>query len=277
MPHKITPLPPKPKPHYVQPDRSKIHFELYGKGGPTLVLIHGYMANRLMFDPVIGDLAQHFRTVVLDNRGFGLSAHLEGPYTVEQFATDAVGVLDDLGVRDAHVLGYSMGGLIAQEMALRHPQRVDKLALTVTFSYKQMTALERMQRNFLPTVIKRLGGKGLSRAMYDGIAGGVNMDPRDFAAFKKMLAECRDDVLLQAGHSLFKFDSRDHLYKIQHPTLVLGAQDDIVVPVHHARYLAQNLPNANLKVLERGGHGAIYTHTHKLLRHIKHHFLHPAE
>jgi pimeloyl-ACP methyl ester carboxylesterase len=182
-------------------------------------------------------------------------------------------VLDDLHLEQVHLLGYSKGGLVTQYLAHHARQRLLSIALTVTFSYKMLTPLERMQRNFLPSVIKRLGAKGMSRMMYDGIAGGVNMNLTDFTAFKRMLADCRDDVLLQAGHSLFKFDSRDWLPGFTTPTLVIGGTDDIVVPIHHPRYLAANIPGAQLKILERAGHGMVYTHTQRLAGFVRNFFL----
>jgi 3-oxoadipate enol-lactonase len=103
-----------------------------GAGDPPLLLIQGLGYTADMWHRVLGGLAERRRVVVFDNRGVGRSSVPEPPWTVEQMADDAVAVLDAAGAQRAHVFGVSMGGLIAQEVALRHPDRLLSLILGCT-------------------------------------------------------------------------------------------------------------------------------------------------
>lgn len=239
---------------------------------PPLLLLHGYMVDGRMYDPLVEYMEEEFFVIQPDHRGYGQSASMEGPYTVEQMALDMVKLLNHLHIEKVNLMGYSKGGLIAQKLTLQYPDRVNAISLAVTFAHKVVSPLERMQKRFLPSVIKRIGAEGMSRMMYDSIAGGMNFKPHEVRAFKKMLANCRDDVLLQTGFSLFKFDSREELHKIEQPALIIGGAEDFVVPVHHSKILKEGIPNAKLKVFERAGHGMIFTHTEKLARFTKNFF-----
>ena len=97
-----------------------------------LLLIHGLGYARWGWEPVLPELAEQFDVILFDNRGIGESDAPPGPYTVAEMADDAVRVLDEAGVERAHVLGTSLGGMIAQELALSHPERVDRLVLACT-------------------------------------------------------------------------------------------------------------------------------------------------
>ena len=237
-----------------------IHYEKYGSSGPVIVMVHGYMVTGQMFDPIIDTLSQDFRLVVVDNRGSGGSVDMEGPYTIAQMAQDVIDVIDHEGHEQVHLLGYSKGGTVAQLIAKQHPERLKSLNLSVTFAYKSLSSLERLQRQFLPTLFKRVGAKGVSRLMFDGLVGGMNLSLSDFRNIKQMVASNRDDVLIHVGMDLFKFDSRDWLKEITTPTQIIGGMQDLVVPVHHQRMLAGSIPDATLKLYTDAGHGLILTH-----------------
>ncbi len=104
-----------------------------GNGEP-LLLINGIGADSLKWDPLLPALAARFRVITSDNRGAGRSAAPPGPYTTRQMADDAAALLAHLGVARAHVVGSSMGGMIAQELALAYPERVDRLVLLATYA-----------------------------------------------------------------------------------------------------------------------------------------------
>ena len=100
--------------------------------GPPLLLIQGLGYGRWGWEPIVPGLAARHRVVCFDNRGIGESDKPEGPYTAAQMAGDALQVLDEAGIERAHVLGASLGGMIAQELAVAAPERVDKLVLCCT-------------------------------------------------------------------------------------------------------------------------------------------------
>src|SRR5215510_118655 len=105
-----------------------IFYEEHG-GGDPLLLIMGLAADSTAWMFQLPAFAEHYRTIVFDNRGVGRSSKPAGPYTIHEMADDAAGLLDALHVARAHVVGVSMGGMIAQELALRHPARVRGLVL----------------------------------------------------------------------------------------------------------------------------------------------------
>ena len=109
----------------------KIKWESTGEGTP-LLLIQGLGYGRWGWDPIIPGLAARHRVVTFDNRGIGESDKPQGPYTAAQMAGDALHVLDEAGIGRAHVFGASLGGMIAQELAVTAPDRVDKLVLGCT-------------------------------------------------------------------------------------------------------------------------------------------------
>ena len=114
-----------------QTDGAQLHYEIAGKGDPVLLIMGLGMASTAWWRTV-PVLAKRLRVITFDNRGAGRSDAPRGPYTLAQLAADAVAVLDAAGEERAHVYGFSLGGMIAQELALRHPERVSKLVLGAT-------------------------------------------------------------------------------------------------------------------------------------------------
>ena len=110
----------------------ELYYEEHGSGDPLLCIM-GFATDLTGWLMQTPEFAKSYRTIVFDNRGVGRSAKPPGPYTIHEMADDAVGILEALDVERAHVLGLSMGGMIAQEVALRHPQRVRGLVLAARF------------------------------------------------------------------------------------------------------------------------------------------------
>jgi pimeloyl-ACP methyl ester carboxylesterase len=110
-----------------------MHYHVRGKG-PPLVLIMGLSGDLTWWERLAALLDTHFRLVLFDNRGAGLTDKPEEKYSIGLFASDTIGLMDALGVSRAHMFGVSMGGMIAQEVALRYPGRVERLALGCTHS-----------------------------------------------------------------------------------------------------------------------------------------------
>src|SRR5437763_308022 len=130
-----------------------LYYDEQGSGDP-LLLVMGLAADSAAWMFQVPDFARHHRTIVFDNRGVGRSAKPPGPYTIHEMADDTAGLLDALGIKRAHVVGVSMGGMIAQELALRHPGLVRGLVLACT--YPEPDADIERQREFS---ITQLGGK----------------------------------------------------------------------------------------------------------------------
>jgi pimeloyl-ACP methyl ester carboxylesterase len=113
------------------PDGTELAVTVAGEG-PPLLLIPGLGATRVVFDPLLPHLTQHFRVAVYDQRGIGESQSDPGPFTTEQLGDDAAAVLDGLRLERVTVLGASFGGMVAQQVAVRHPDRVSALVLAAT-------------------------------------------------------------------------------------------------------------------------------------------------
>ena len=126
-------------------DSIELYYEEHGSGDP-LLLIMGLAADSTAWMFQMPDFAKHYRTIVFDNRGVGRSSKPPGPYSIHQMADDAAGLLEQLEIERAHVVGVSMGGMIAQELALRHPERVRGLVLACT--YPEPDAEVERQREF---------------------------------------------------------------------------------------------------------------------------------
>src|SRR5437899_7562419 len=109
------------------------YYEIQGEGAP-LLLIAGLASDSQSWQPVIAELASHYRVITVDNRGTGRTTPQDAPTSIRAMTDDCVALLDHLGLPSVHVLGHSMGGFVAQDCAIRHPERVDALVLAATSS-----------------------------------------------------------------------------------------------------------------------------------------------
>ena len=144
-------------------DRIHVHCEVRGSGRP-LLLILGLGADVSEHTALIDALATHSQVIAFDNRGSGRSDKPDAPYTIELMAADALGVLDLLGVGHADILGMSLGGRIALELALRHPDRVDKLILLSTSARTIPSWPPSLKLASLASNSSTASGAGFSRA-----------------------------------------------------------------------------------------------------------------
>ena len=109
----------------------KICYDIHGDGDPV-ILIHGFSDRKEHWRAQVGTLSKHFKVIRMDNRGAGKSDRPDGDYTMEDYASDIAGLMDSLGIEKSHIIGHSLGGMIAQNFAILYPNRVDKLILINT-------------------------------------------------------------------------------------------------------------------------------------------------
>jgi pimeloyl-ACP methyl ester carboxylesterase len=234
----------------------RLYHEVHGDG-PPLVLIAGLPQTVADWFPFADRLAERFRVVAFDNRGNGRSDRPEGLYTIPLYAEDAVALLDRLGIRRAHVFGLSMGGMIAQEMALRYPDRVDRLVLGCTHCGgrhalppgPEVQAAFGLETRDWGLRIRTLAPFGLSerfkaahRAEYEAFVVRKARDVQSYEAYRRTLG------------AILRHDAFDRLPGIRHPTLVVTGSDDVVVPVGNAELLARAIPEARLVTIAGAGH-----------------------
>lgn len=231
----------------------RIAYETHGDGQP-LLLIQGLGYGRWGWQPLVEPLASRYRVLLFDNRGIGDSDKPPGPYTAAEMAGDAVAVLDAAGAAHAHVLGASLGGAVAQELALRHPERVDKLVLVATMSGMtnmhpipaQTLQLMAEARTLEPAVaIRRFVENALEpdtdQALVDRLVELRTANPPDPAGWAAQIGIWGS------------FDVWEELPAIALPTLVVQGEGDVVVDPRNAALLAGRIPGARLQLVP-GGH-----------------------
>lgn len=226
-----------------------LYYEVHGAGEP-LLMIHGLASRGQGYNYQIPALAPHFQLITFDNRGVGETDQPDEPYSIPQMADDAAALLDHLGIQTARVLGISMGGMIAQELALRHPQRVSKLALGCThcgishcipspawvaeiFRNAKGKSREQVVREFVPVNFARLTQQTRPELIEAVVPQMVSNLQQPYAYYRQLEA-------------VYRFDSYDRLPAIKAPTLVLTGTEDVLIPPGNAAIIAERIPGARL-------------------------------
>jgi 3-oxoadipate enol-lactonase len=229
-----------------------------GSGDP-LLFINGIGGTSLGWEPLLPALGARFRVITSDNRGVGRSAAPPGPYTTRQLADDAAALLAHLGVARAHVVGSSMGGMIAQELALAYPTLVDRLVLYATCARPRRTIMEPWL-TFVAQMAERFEATSSTLGWLPWLY------PPSFLADPEKVeaALAWQDPYPAPAHGIVAqteavrhHDTLDRLPQIAAPTLVLVGAEDVVTPLYYAHELAERIPGARLQVLERRGHEAL--------------------
>ncbi|HYR19980.1 MAG TPA: alpha/beta fold hydrolase [Myxococcales bacterium] len=253
-----------------------IHYEGIGDpSAPPLLLIMGMGLSSRAWESLPARLSERFRVLVFDNRGTGRSGRRGWMYRMRDLADDAVTVLDAVQVSQANVFGISMGGMIAQELAIRHPYRVRRLALGATFASwlrgdkpSLRTAFDLLllilQRQRVPA--ERLGRLLVSREFHkanptralEWIARSGRAEVRCAAA----------QVAAILGHATLR-----RLEQIRAPTLVITGDADRLVPPRNSEVLAAGIPDARLRVLRGAGHVFPLEREEETVRALTEHFL----
>jgi len=237
-----------------------IYYEDYGKGEP-LLLIAGWGTDLSCWLPQITEFSTKYRVIAFDNRGAGRTDAPDEPYSFRMMAGDAVGLLDALGISQAHILGVSMGGCIAQEIAIEHPEKTRSLILAATTAapgacpmlmntlaawtaaMREGVSPKTMARMQLPYVVtSRFFDQPEMVALFVDAMAANPCQPRAYA--------CQRQTEASAGQ-----DTRAQLNRITAPTLVLVGREDIMLPVGQSEELAVLSPGAKLIVLDGGAHG----------------------
>jgi 3-oxoadipate enol-lactonase len=236
---------------------TELYYERTGSGEPML-LIQGMSATHLAWGrPFLSELESTFDCVVFDNRGMGRSGKAELPFDVADMAGDAAALLDALGIENAHVVGISMGGAIAQELALAHPDRIRTLTLGATFCGGPEAML------MAPEDLQMLGAAYASgeaeqvfRAMWEiNLSPTHRADDSNFAAFREMgsALPAPRQVVMQQMRACAEHDTSGRLHRIELPTLVVHGTADRLIDVANGKAIARLIP-APIELLDDVGH-----------------------
>jgi 3-oxoadipate enol-lactonase len=237
----------------------KLHWESFGEGPPVL-LIAGQGMTAEGWWSTIPILSRSFRVIAFDNRDTGGSSRSRWPYSVAQMADDAVAVLDAAGERRAHVYGISLGSLVAQEVGLRHPDRVQALVLGAS-SAGGFAAYKPSPSSFAQTFLLRAGAMGPEEAEWAAVPYTYaektrRMHPERIATdiAHRMSSPPEPLAYMHQGAAVASHDAYERLNRMSAPTLVVHGEQDIFVPPSNALVLAERIPAAQLRLWPEAGH-----------------------
>lgn len=243
--------------YYAHSNGTKIYYQVRGTGTP-LVLLMGFGADGNTWEPHLRVYEKYFKCIVIDNRGVGKSDQPAGPYSTAMMALDTVAVMQHAGVSKAHVAGISMGGAIAQELAIHFPHMVQSVVLTSTwpaFNNYAKTVYENLKKirvSVSAEVFMELlqlwiyappfYETGMQALREGQQAAGNNPNPQSRQGFEGQLDAC-------IGHHTI-----DRLPQIKVPTLITVGDQDIFTPPAFSRLLHEKIPHAAYVSFPQGGH-----------------------
>ena len=242
---------------FVESKGAKIYFQERGEGDP-LVLLMGFGADGNVWEKHVAEYEKHFHCIILDNRGVGKSDAPPGPYSTRMMAGDTIAVMDHLSVDQARVAGISMGGAIAQELALNFPKRVRSLALISTwpiFNNYAKTVYENLKKlrvtsapeDFMELLQLWIFAPPYYENHMDDLRDGqesakTNEFPQSRNGFEGQLDAC------------INHNTVDRLHQISAPTLITIGMMDIFTPPAFSQILHEKIAGSKLETFPNGGH-----------------------
>lgn len=236
------------------------YYEEAGRGEP-LVLVMGLGGDLQAWRFQVAELSKHFRVITFDNRGAGRTSAPDRPYSISGMAEDLNALLDALQVDKAHILGYSMGGYIAQEFALAHPNRVNRLILLAT-----APSIDGYGRAIVESWIdvrsSNMSREQVARHNAPFLYSSALLDDRVRydQAIRSSLANHwaqEDHAFIRQAQAVLGWDPGDRASGIKAPTLIVAGEEDILVPPRNAEALGKLISGSVVKMLSGGHVGCI--------------------
>jgi 3-oxoadipate enol-lactonase len=231
----------------------KMYYETAGEGTP-LLLLHGLGSSHEDWILQTSAFSEAYRVIVPDCRGHGESEKPPGPYSIELFASDVAALLEHLGVEQAHVLGLSMGGMVAQQLALDMPQQVKSLVLVNTFSHLMTSGPGALWALLRRALILRL----LSMERMGRLVGRQLFPKPEQEELRQLTAQrwARNDkaAYRAASMAVWRFNVTWRLGEIYCPTLIIAGKDDVTVPPPHREVLQRGITGSELVVIPDSTH-----------------------
>ncbi len=247
----------------------KLCYEIHGEGEPV-ILIHGWGGTKEGWLIHVGALSEHFKVIIIDNRGAGKSDHPNIPYTMDMYAEDINGLLDYLKFEKTHVVGSSLGGMIVLNYVLKYPERVNKLVLINTWPgfpneqgpemYKngKNTYFQDLKKDPLNTFLKSAKAS-FSREFWKKMAE----DPKKkffglWSVEELIERELKNPYSIQdnenAANAVKGHNTFDRLHEIKSETLLLCGEKDRIAPVSVNQNMHERISNSTLKVIKDARH-----------------------
>ncbi len=235
-----------------------------------VIFIHGFGSKKETYIGQVDDLSKDFRAIIFDNRGAGKSDRPEGPYTMDIYIDDTIGLMDYLNIEQAHIVGFSMGGMIAQNLALKFPERVNKMVLINTYGQiSNKIAVDKFKEAQYAKI--ELIKNNPEKAFWDSTTMGFHVKFRkrmklnpsskfyglwsanDLIDYIKSDPPSSKDIDNMV-HAVKGHDFLDKLSSIKIRTLVLAASHDKLTPPEALKEIHNKLPNSEYMVIEKAGH-----------------------
>ncbi|MDQ2775605.1 MAG: alpha/beta hydrolase [Acidobacteriota bacterium] len=236
---------------YVINEGARLYWEAHGSGSPILLII-GLSFTHEMWFRILPALAGRHRVILFDNRGMGRSSVPPGPYSIPKMARDAGAVLEAAGESAAHVIGASMGGMIAQELALKKPDLVRSLLLGCTTHsglFGRWPDFSAVPRRGAPTRLDR--ERSIVKLLY---ADTTPQDRIEEDLHIRCGCEWSNKGFLNQFAGILMWSAYRRLPRIQVPTLVVHGDQDRLVPAENGKVVAQRIPNARFELVKNAGH-----------------------
>ena len=214
--------------------------------GPLVLFLHGIRGNRSNWSAQLEAFSPKFRAAAWDARGYGDSDDHEGPLQFEYFSGDVARVIEHFGAAQAHLVGLSMGGRIARNVALRFPERLRSLTLVSTQAGFDTLPPEEVRR--FVTERKHITPEGVRKLL------GKHPRPGVFEALWESIARTRDEPYRKTLEASVAQDRGAPIENIRVPTLVVAGDEDTVYPPEAAREVARRIPGARLEMIAGAGH-----------------------
>jgi pimeloyl-ACP methyl ester carboxylesterase len=236
----------------------ELSYERTGSGEP-LLMIMGMSGTALHWgEPFLEELRGDFETITYDHRGVGASTRLQGTTTIAEMAADAAGLIEALELDSAHVLGISMGGMVAQELALAHPEMVRTLTLGCTYCGGPDADLAVPEViDALRTAMRSGDRERAVRASWELNVSANMVDDEDaYARFREIVDRyaVAVPVVMAQLQACEEHDASARLSTLDLPTLVIHGTEDRMLPVANGRLIASLIPDAQLEILDGVGH-----------------------
>lgn len=232
-----------------------LYYERHGAGFPV-VFVPGLTGFGSFWRDQIAAFAKKFEVLTHDHRGIGESDAGRMGFTIEKLSRDVVALMDALGIEKAHVVGHSSGGAIAQLLAIEYPDRLASVVLSATWS--KADAYLRRVLTLRKELLQRLGPSAYLQArtlfLYPSWWIARNNEKLRRLEAQALAAFPPSEIVASRIDAVLAFDGSENLGRIRTPTLVIGAEDDLVAPAYFAEELVRLIPDAEVKIFPRGGH-----------------------
>jgi 3-oxoadipate enol-lactonase len=222
------------------------------EGGRVVLMSNSLMSDHTMWDGTVPALCDRYRVLRYDTRGHGLTETTPGPYSIEFLADDAVGLMDALGIRQAHLVGLSMGGMICQQVGARFPERVFSLSLCDTAS--EMPPRSIWEERFAVARTKGVAGLVDSTIQRWFTAPFIARDPEAIAKVRAMIARTGAEGYMACGSAVRDMAQTTMLLKIKAPTLILVGRQDPACTVDQATVIHRMIDGSELVIIEEAAH-----------------------